>query len=185
MDHHQGVLQQRIQPLAVEGRLGQLVEGVFGEDENGQEQDRRGHEGGNDVRHQFPVAVQVLRHGDGAVQGQNPQPQQHGSLLPAPQGGNEVKERHGEVGNTGDVLNAEIVGQDGKKQRKHRDGNQGEHTERRPFGAANHLQTPGANPDQGRDNGIKGSHKSKLQGRAADIVHDRSSCFIDRCLVSS
>ena len=102
--------------------------------------------------------------------------------MPTPQGGNEVKDRHGKVGNTGDVLNAEVVGQYGKKKRDHRDGNQGENTQRCPLSAANHFLAPGANPDQGRGNRVEGCYKSKLQGRAADIVHYRSSCFNDRFL---
>ena len=75
MDHHQGVFAiadsapgRRGAPAAVHGMEFSAKRRMA------QKEDRGGHEGGHHVRHQFPVAMQVLRHGDGVVQGQNPQP---------------------------------------------------------------------------------------------------------------
>ena len=104
--------------------------------------------------------------------------------MPAPQGGNEVENGHGEVGNTGDILEAEVVGQQREEQRQHGNRHQRKDTERRPLSAADQPLTASPHPGQSRRDSVEGRHKGELQGRAANVVHDRSSCFTNGLLTS-
>ncbi len=98
MEGEAGVLQQRVQVVAVQRRREDALEGIGGEEGKGQEADR---DHGLDRQHpRLEPRGQVAAEGRhrAAEQRQDQDPQQHGALVVPPDAGDLVEQRLGRVG---------------------------------------------------------------------------------------
>ena len=111
VDDHPVVLEQRVEALAVGARAGDARrERVRREGhEHAEEEDDR-HQRRDDVRLKLEVPLAEPLDARADVDAEEEQPPEERAVLPAPQRGEEVVQRHRPVGVVGDVADAEVVG---------------------------------------------------------------------------
>ena len=155
-----GVLQQRVETLALGRRRGKPDERVGGEQDKGEESRRHQPMHGE---HPCPerrgeVATEARDHG--AEEGQDQHPQHHRALVVRPDAGNLVDQRLQRVGVAGDERDREVRDREGVDEREEGGGHQAELEQRRRLcdrhhrriasGRADHRHRP---LDQGQQEG--------------------------------
>ena len=123
MDDHLGILEERIEAVAVfgDGAL-QERERRRGEVDDGEKEDLYGGEDGAGVGVELDVGL-VGQSKNKAVGGEQPCPEKQGAFLAAPQRGEFVGAGQGAVGVFEDVGDGEVVGEDGVDERERGGGN--------------------------------------------------------------
>jgi hypothetical protein len=127
VDDHPVVLQERVQPLAVRPRPGDARRERVGREghEHAEEEDDR-HQRRDDVRLKLEVALAEPLHARADVGAEEKEPPEQRPVLPAPEGGEQVLERHRAVRVVRDVADAEVVRDEGVGEAEHRDADEGD-----------------------------------------------------------
>ncbi len=110
MEHHAGILQQRIQVAAVGRRRKQALERIRREQQEQQEAERDETHHAQHARHHLVGQVAAPERDRHRPCAQHEHPQQHRALVRAPRGGDPVLERQPRVGVGRDVDHREVVG---------------------------------------------------------------------------
>ena len=171
MDHHVGVLQQRVQPLTVLGREGQRLERARHERQQPREEDRDARQHRDDHRHELAVAVAVQAHAERREARQQPAPEHERARLAPPQGGD--LERPGERAArvVRDVAQREGVAEQARPERGHRHRHEREQAVDGPLGAVH----PGAASRPARAEGhhhrVGRRGQRQQEGRAPEDAH--------------
>ncbi len=133
MDREEGVLQQGIERLAFDRRIGQPHEGAG---RQGRVADEQGAEAALDRQHQRlqPHGQAAARKGHRrAIAGERQVPEQHGALVAPPYRGDLVDQRLGRVGVGRDVGHREVRADEGRHQGEEGDGDAEEGPHGRAF----------------------------------------------------
>src|SRR2546428_556629 len=109
MGHHQRVLQEWIEALSVTWCMGKLSKGIFNDHKHSEKQEGCRHKRRDDIWHKLSITLTILPHNEGAIHGQEPEPEQHRPLLPPPQCRHHIKRWHGSTGDTRHILQPKIV----------------------------------------------------------------------------
>ena len=125
MHQHAGVLQERVQAGAVAGRDAQAVERRRDEVEYQQEEALDAHQRGDDVGHQPGGRTAMREDGDTREEREHQRPIEQRAFLAAVEGRERVLPGHGAAGVLGDVAHAEVVREEGCRQREGGDQQEG------------------------------------------------------------
>ena len=164
-----GVLEQRVEVVAVEGRVRQPDEGVRGQEDEGEEGDgdRRLH--GEDAGLEGGRQVLAPPGDHGAEEGEDQHPQHHRALVVPPGAGDLVEQRLHRVGVEGDEADREVRGDEGPHQREEGEGGQRELHRGGGDGDAHPVRPAAVGADEGHDHLHDGDEEGEDEGEVPEF----------------
>ena len=114
MNRHVEILEQRVQPFAVDRRLGEIGgERILVHDHQEQEEHLHARDDRDDIRNQLALALPVRVDRAGSKNRQQRDPEHDGAVEPTPVGGDLVEQRLGRVRVVVDVDDGIVFGDEG------------------------------------------------------------------------
>ena len=169
MEDQAGILQQRVEIAPFCSGRQQAVEGVGGNQNEGQQADADQSQHRQHPRHHdFGQLARSQRYGGGPT-GQHQHPQQQGTLVAAPYGGEAIEGRQLRVGMLGDIVHRKIVDEKALRQADEGDGDQQELRLRRRPRQGDPLRLSALGADQRQHALDDGNDKGEDEGKVSEF----------------
>ncbi len=182
MNHHAGILQQRVEIAAVGGGRDQPLERVRREQQEQQESGaQKAHDADHPRHHRVRQAAAENRDGDGP-QRQHQHPQQHRPFVSAPDGGEAIVHRQRGVGIGRHVQHRKVIVDEGVGEAREGDRDEHELALRRGPGERDPVDVAARRADERQDALQHRDQQGDDEGKMADLG-DHQFCAPDlRCI---